>query len=95
VCPFCRENISSTHLLDCQGITPNPICRWDLFVSDFQQENYSDALDRLFLVIQRWTILSNRFQASLSAHLDEYFSWSDFPVRRRDSSWRIFHQASI
>jgi hypothetical protein len=74
VCPFCALNLSSTHLFECQGITPNPICSWQSFVSEFQNEDFRAALDRLFLVLQRWSTLTNRFQPAFTAHIQEYFT---------------------
>jgi hypothetical protein len=82
VCAFCQLNLSSTHLFDCLGITPNPISNWPAFVHDFLSEEYSRAFDRLFLILQRWTILTNRFQPSLSAHIQEYFEDTNFASRR-------------
>ncbi len=87
VCAFCQFNLSSTHLFDCQGVTQNPICNWSLFVEDFRNEDFHSALDRLFLVLQRWTILTNRFQPSVAGHIEEYFVETDFCNRRRDSNW--------
>jgi hypothetical protein len=74
VCPFCALNLSSTHLFECQSITPSPICDWQSFVSEVQNEDFRLALDRLFLVLQRWSTLTNRFQPGFTAHIDEYFT---------------------
>ncbi len=90
VCAFCQEDLSSTHLFDCQGVTPNPIRNWYLFLADFQNEDFHSALDRIFLILQRWTILSNRFQPSISGHIDEYFTTTEFRNRGRDSNWALF-----
>jgi hypothetical protein len=89
ICAFCQGELSSTHLFMCQGVIQNSLCDWNAFVYDFQNENFADALDRLFLILQRWTTLTNRFQPSLSAHVDEYFTSSDFQNRRRDPRWFI------
>jgi hypothetical protein len=94
VCPFCQGNISSTHLFDCLGVQQNPICNWSLFVRDFHSEDYADALDRLFLVLQRWTILTNRFQPAFAAHVGDYFSSTAFQNRRRNSAWQLFGPSS-
>ncbi len=74
VCPFCAFNLSSTHFFECQGITPNPVCDWPNFVSEIQNEDFRLALDRLFLVLQRWSTLTNRFQPGFMSHIDEYFT---------------------
>ncbi len=60
-------------------------------MSDFQEENFAEALERLFLVIQRWTILTNRFQPSLVSHLNEFFECT-YPHPRGNlpsASWRL------
>jgi hypothetical protein len=95
VCPFCQGNLSSTHLFDCQGVQHSSICNWSLFIRDFHTEDFSSALDRLFLVLQRWTILTNRFQPSLYNHIEEYFTSTAFQQRRRNSAWQLFSPASI
>jgi hypothetical protein len=38
-------------------------------------------MDRLFLVFQRWTTVTDRFQPDFLAHLEEYFEATDFPSR--------------
>jgi hypothetical protein len=88
-CAFCSAEISSRHLFDCTGISTNPICDWSAFVNDFQIEDYQGALDRVFLVIQRWSILTNRFQPSLSARLEEYFEHTHFHTRRNHAAWSL------
>jgi hypothetical protein len=93
-CPFCPGNLSSTHLFDCPGSIRNPLCDWPQFISDFQTENFQRALDRLFLILQRWVMLTNRFQPSLAAHVEEYFVQTDFPNRGTDSS-PLQHYTSI
>jgi hypothetical protein len=72
-CPFCRVQLDSPHFFTCPGISPNSVCDWSLLVSDFQEENFAEALERLFLVIQRWTIITNRFQPTLVSHVNEFF----------------------
>jgi hypothetical protein len=94
VCPFCPGNLSSTHLFDCLGVQRNPLCNWPDFIRDFHEENYADALDRLFLILQRWTILTNRFRPSFSGHVEEYFTTTVFQTRRRNSEWQLFRQLS-
>jgi hypothetical protein len=84
ICPFCHLNLSSTHFFTCQGASSNSVCDWSLFTQEFQLEEYAMATDRLFLVLQRWTIVTNRFQPSLSAHLNEYFEVTDFQQRSQN-----------
>jgi hypothetical protein len=88
-CAFCNENISSRHLFNCSGISVNPVCDWPAFVNDFLAEDYQNAIDRLFLVIQRWAILTNRFQPTLTARLDEYFAHTQFRTRRIGAAWSL------
>jgi hypothetical protein len=88
-CAFCNENISSRHLFDCSGISINPVCDWSAFVSDFHEEDYQSALDRLFLVIQRWSVVTNRFQPTLTTRLEEYFEHTQFRTRRNTIAWSI------
>jgi hypothetical protein len=53
-CPFCSLRLSSPHLFSCARLQGDTICDWGRFVRELQQELYSDALDRLFLVLQRY-----------------------------------------
>jgi hypothetical protein len=80
-CPFCSLTLSSTHFFHCHSLQQNSQSDWSSFVLDFVQERFREAIDRLFLVFQRWTILTNRFQPSFPAHLDEYFEATDFHSR--------------
>ncbi len=89
VCAFCNANITSRHLFDCPNIVRNSVCSWPAFVHDFETEDFESALDRLFLVIQRWSILTNRFQPSLTARLDEYFRCTQFSTRRANTLWSL------
>jgi hypothetical protein len=95
VCAFCQNELPSTHLFVCQGATPSPLCNWVAFVTDFRNEDFHTAFDRLFLILQRWTILTNRFQPSLAAHIDEYFTRTDFQNRRRDPQWFLQPTRSV
>jgi hypothetical protein len=88
-CAFCTENITSRHLFVCSRIRPNPICDWSAFVGDFREGNFQNAVDRIFLVIQRWATLTNRFQPSLSQRLDEYFTSTQYNTRRDNSAWAL------
>ncbi len=87
ICAFCQFELSSPHMFQCQGVAPNPICNWSAFISDVQSENFTDALDRLFLILQRWATLTTRFQPSFSAHVNEYFEQTAFQNRRSDPIW--------
>ncbi len=89
VCAFCSSQITSRHLFNCSGISSSPICNWPAFVHDFQVEDFGSALDRLFLVIQRWSILTNRFQPALTATLDEYFTCTQYRSRRVNVAWSL------
>jgi hypothetical protein len=86
-CPFCRINLDSPHFFQCSGISPSSLCNWPAFTSDCRAENFREALERLFLVIQRWTILTNRFQPTLTSHLDKFFECT-IPQNRRPNSIR-------
>jgi hypothetical protein len=93
-CPFCREDLDSPHFFECTRISPNALHNWSRFVSDLREGNFHEALERLFLVIQRWTILTNRFQPSLTSHLEEFFECStslaprQLPSRRAPTALR-------
>jgi hypothetical protein len=75
-CPFCSGDISSRHLFNCSGVSPNPVFNWSQFVSNCQNSDFRSAIDRLFLVIQRWATITNRFLPTLTARLDEYFAYT-------------------
>jgi hypothetical protein len=87
ICAFCPLELSSPHMFHCLGVTPNPVCNWSSFVSDFHNENFNNALDRLFLIFQRWSTLTNRFQPSFSSHVHEYFEQTAFRNRRSNPIW--------
>jgi hypothetical protein len=82
VCPFCSDHISSRHLFNCTGVTPNPAFNWNSFTNDFLSGDFRSAIDRLFLVIQRWATITNRFQPALTARLEEYFDYVQSRARR-------------
>jgi hypothetical protein len=86
-CPFCHLNISSIHFFTCRGLQRNDLCDWDRFVYELQHETYQDALDRLFLVLQRWDDLTTLFRQSFSARIDEYFEYTAYGSRRRNIDW--------
>jgi hypothetical protein len=48
---------------------------------------YQDAIDRMFLVLQRWNIITNHFTPGFRDHVEEYFQYTEFMVRRRNSEW--------
>jgi hypothetical protein len=85
-CPFCREELDSPHLFRCPRISPSPLCDWSAFVFEFQSEDFSEALERLFLVLQRWSIITNRLHPTLTAHLNEFFECTRSPPRSPGSS---------
>jgi hypothetical protein len=91
-CPFCRTLISSEHLFSCTGARRNSFCDWSRFVHELRDQLYHDALDRLFLVLQRWNDITDRFTPGFGARVDEYFEYTAFGSRRRDSTWL---QASV
>ncbi len=92
-CPFCREELDSPHFFTCARISPNQLCDWSAFVSEFQNENFSGALERLFLVLQRWSIVTNILHLTLTSHLDEFFECTSSPPRSPGSS-RTWSSAS-
>jgi hypothetical protein len=81
-CPFCTLTLSSTHLFQCQRIQQDTVGDWSSFVRDCVQERFREAIDRLFLVFQRWTVLTDRFQPSFLAHIDEYFEATEYRSQR-------------
>jgi hypothetical protein len=86
-CPFCSSELSSVHLFSCSGVQSNPVCEWGAFVRNLMEELYHDAIDRLFLVLQRWNILTNHFTPGFQEHVNEYFEYTTFGSRRRNSIW--------
>ncbi len=85
-CPFHPLEISSEHLFTCPGVSRNLLCDWGQFVRDLQNRLYHDALDRLFLVLQRWNMITNQFTPGFGTHADEYFEYTTFGSRRRGSA---------
>jgi hypothetical protein len=81
ICPFCALDLSSVHFFECRRNLRNGICNWASFVREFVQERFHKAMDRLFLVFQRWTTVTDRFQPNFLVHLEEYFEATDFRSR--------------
>jgi hypothetical protein len=92
-CPFCPSDLSSMHLFSCSGVQRNPVCDWGAFVQNLLDEMFHDAIDRLFLVLQRWNILTNHFTPGFHLHVNEYFEYTTFGSRRRNSIWLSASQA--
>jgi hypothetical protein len=86
-CPFCRADLTSVHMFTCSGARNNPLCDWVRFVQDLQDRLYQDAFDRLFLVLQRWNTLTSHFTPGFSDRVDEYFEFTAYGSRRRNSIW--------
>jgi hypothetical protein len=86
-CPFCPIELSSEHLFTCTGVIRNLLCDWGQFVRDLQNRLYHDALDSLFLVLQRWNVRTSQFTPGFGTRVDEYFEYTAFGSRRRDSDW--------
>ncbi len=59
----------------------------DVFLRDLRDSQYHDALDRLFLVLQRWSLITSSFSLGFRGSIDEYFEYTTYGSRRRDSSW--------
>jgi hypothetical protein len=72
-CPFCSLDLDSPHFFSCPRLSPNQACNWSSLVAEFQEENFAEALARIFLVLQRWSIITNRLHPTFNAHLDEFF----------------------
>jgi hypothetical protein len=86
-CPFCQVEFSSEHFFTCTGVMRDSLCDWGQFVRDLQNRCYHDALDRLFLVLQRWNVLTNHFTPGFGTRVDDYFEFTAFGSRRRDPDW--------
>jgi hypothetical protein len=71
-CPFCSGQLESMHFFLCPH-TPAPYNDWQSLVREFQEGNYWEALDRIFLVLQRWVSISNKFTPGFGAKVEEYF----------------------
>jgi hypothetical protein len=94
-CPFCPDDLSSEHLFSCPSTRNNTLCDWSRFVSDMRDQLYFDALDRLFLVLQRWHTVTNAFTPGFGARLDDYFEYTTFGSRRRGSDWLMLPPINV
>ncbi len=86
-CPFCTSQLSSIHLFNCSQIRQCDMCNWQSFIRDIRNQEYQNALDRMFLALQRWNVLTNHFQPGFEGRVDEYFEATNFALRRRNSQW--------
>jgi hypothetical protein len=84
-CPFCSGQLSSTHLFSCPH-TPPPYNNWQALVSKFVGEDYWGAVDWIFLTLQRWAAISNRFSPGFEEKLEEYFWETEAMATSRNKS---------
>jgi hypothetical protein len=71
-CPFCSGQLSSEHFFLCPH-TPPPFNNWVALIGEFQSREYWKAMDRIFLTLQRWAAVCNRFTPGFGAKIEEYF----------------------
>jgi hypothetical protein len=75
-CPFCSGQLGSLHFFLCLH-TPAPYNDWQSLIRDFQERKYWEALDKIFLVLQRWVSISNKFTPGFGAKVEEYFKCTE------------------
>jgi hypothetical protein len=99
-CPFCSGQISSTHFFLCPH-TPAPYNDWSAVTSAFSLSDFRTGIDRIFLMLQRWADITNKFQPGFGAKIKEYFQYTQSQVVRRNSELmagldqldRLFHRS--
>jgi hypothetical protein len=82
-CPFCSGQISSMHLFLCPH-TPAPFNDWASLVSEFHEGKYWSAIDRLFLTLQRWVLICNKFTPGFGSKVVEYFESTEISSSRKE-----------
>ncbi len=71
-CPFCSGHLSSSHLFLCHH-TPAPYNNWSALVVEFKEGKYWEAVDRIFLTLQRWAATCRKFTPGFEEKVMEYF----------------------
>lgn len=84
-CPFCSGQISSKHFFSCPH-TPPPYNDWSLLVSKFEEGDFWGAIDRIFLTLQRWASICQKFSPGFDEKLSEYFQSTEAMAPRRNRS---------
>jgi hypothetical protein len=84
-CPFCSGQLSLSHLFSCPQ-TPPPYNDWQALVSKFLGEDYWGAVDWIFLTLQRWAAISNKFSPGFEVKLEEYFRDTEAVATGRNKS---------
>lgn len=82
-CPFCSGQLSSEHFFTCPS-TPPPFNDWQGVISGFNSGNYWEAVDRIFLTLQRWASVCQNFAWGFLDKVMEYFQYTEFQVVRRN-----------
>jgi hypothetical protein len=83
-CPFCPGEISSVHFFHCPH-TPYPYNDWSAVTNDFSLSDYRAGIDKIFLTLQRWAALTNKFRPDFGAKIEEYFYYTQSQVVRRNA----------
>ncbi len=83
-CPFCPGQISSTHFFLCP-YTPPPYNDWSTVTNAFSLSDYRAGIDKIFLTLQRWAAITNKFQPGFGAKIEEYFYYTQSQVVRRNA----------
>jgi hypothetical protein len=80
-CPFCSGQLSSEHFFLCDK-TPAPFNDWGSLVVEFRAREYWKAMDRIFLTLQRWSAICNKFTPGFGEKIQEYFQSTEIKARR-------------
>ncbi len=83
-CPFCQGNISSIHFFECPQ-TPPPYNDWHSLVQEFRDRRYWEAVDRIFLTLQRWSSVCRNVAWAFADKVLFYFQYTESQVVRRNS----------
>jgi hypothetical protein len=84
-CPFCPGELSSMHFFLCAH-TPAPFNDWPSLILEFREKKYWDAVDRVFLMLQRWDSLCRKFTPGFGSKLEEYFHSTENHIGRPTTS---------
>jgi hypothetical protein len=84
-CPFCPGQISSTHFFLCPH-TPPPYNDWSSVTNAFSLSDYRAGIDKIFLTLQRWAAITNKFQPGFGAKVEEYFYYTQSQVVSRNAA---------
>lgn len=84
-CPFCSGELSSMHFFLCAH-TPAPYNDWSSLILEFREGKYWNAVDWIFLTLQRWASICRKFTPGFDAKLEEYFRDTEVQSGRTHTS---------